>query len=225
MTGELKLAHESWMNKLISTSRGERKRRLISTSNHAEQMFIVKVWWPAFGHFACLQAEHEVRDFKDGTRYLDFAYMTEGFKICIEIDGFSAHWRDINRTQFADHLMRQNHLVIDGWCVLRFSYDDIMERPRMCQQIIQQLLGRLGAKLDTKVELTLTEQAILQLAHSIAKPLSPKFVVQQLGLHRTTVYKHIQLLVGKKLLIPVRTDAKRICGYRLNKANLPDMRS
>ncbi|TVX98013.1 MarR family transcriptional regulator [Cohnella terricola] len=225
MTGELKQAYELWLNKLVATSRGERKRRLTSTTNHAEQMFIVKVWWPAFGHFACLQAEHEVRDFKDGTRYLDFAYITEGFKICIEIDGFGAHWRDVNRTQFADQLMRQNHLVIDGWYVLRFSYDDIMDRPRMCQQIIQHLLGRLGAQLDIEIELTLTEQAILQLALSIAEPLSPKFVVQQLGIHRTTVHRHLQCLVSKKLLIPVRTDVKRICGYKANKANLPDFRT
>ncbi|WP_436241973.1 DUF559 domain-containing protein [Paenibacillus sp. LjRoot56] len=57
-------------------------------------------------------------------------------KLAIEIDGYATHVSEISRTQFSDGLIRQNHLMIDGWKVLRFSYDDVKNRPRMCEQII-----------------------------------------------------------------------------------------
>jgi very-short-patch-repair endonuclease len=48
----------------------------------------------------------------------------------------------LSRQQFSDQLIRQNHLIIDGWKVLRFSLDDVKERPRMCEQLVQQFMGR-----------------------------------------------------------------------------------
>jgi len=71
MSDQLARAYEEWMSKLRAASKGERKRRLSVATNHAEKMFIKQVWWPAFGHFSNLQAEYEVKDFKDGWRYLD----------------------------------------------------------------------------------------------------------------------------------------------------------
>ncbi|WP_256761209.1 DNA-binding response regulator [Cohnella sp. WQ 127256] len=221
MTDELKQAYDTWMDRVRSTSKGERKRRLTNINNHAEKMFIKQVWWPAFEHFNNLHAEYEIRDFKDGWRYLDFAYITEGFKICIEIDSFGTHWRDVNRSQFADHLMRQNHLIIDGWYVLRFSYDDILEKPCVCQQLIQQLIGKLGiSSMYIELQLCPTESAIIHLATSLSTPITPKFAAITLGLHRDTIVKHITNLTEKELLIPTRTDVKRICSYRVNKALL-----
>jgi very-short-patch-repair endonuclease len=223
MSEDLSMAYEKWMGRLRSTSKGERKRRLATTSNHAERLFLKQVWWPAFGHFNLLHAEYEVKDFKEGWRYLDFAYITEGYKICIEIDGFGTHWRDANRSQFSDHLMRQNHLVIDGWHVLRFSYDDIMEKPRVCQQIIQQLLGKLSmAALGIEAKLSPLERLIMGIATSLATPMTPKYATEQLGIHRDTVVRHIKSLVKKDLLIPTRIDVKRVSSYRVNKTMLPN---
>lgn len=218
MTDDCRRAYEAWMSHQIASAAGERRRRLDSDSNYAEKLFVVKVWWPAFGHFDRLHAEYEVRDFKDGWRYLDFAYRTESFKICIEIDGFGAHWRDVDRTRFSDHLRRQNHLVIDGWYVLRFSFDDIKERPRMCQQIIQQLMGKLGSQSQPRNQPALppTAQAIMNLAHSYDGPITPKLAAARLGIHRTTAIRHIRSLVKKELLVPARKDVKRICHYRIN---------
>ncbi|WP_373229438.1 DNA-binding response regulator [Cohnella sp.] len=224
MDEEVSHAYEAWMGKQRKDSKGERRRRLLSHSYYAEKMFIKNVWWPAFGQFIGLQAEYEVRDFKDGWRYLDFAITAAGFKLCIEIDGFGTHWRDLNRTQFSDHLMRQNHLVIDGWLILRFSYDDIVEKPRICQQILQQIMGRLGVVKTTSFEnLTPSEQVIMRLAVSHPNPITPQYATAQLGLHRTTVTKHLQSLVSKGLLIPSRADVKRICSYRINRALLPNL--
>ena len=87
-------------------------------------------------NFYILYPEFEVKDFRDGTRYIDFAYIRQGLKLAIEIDGYTTHASQISRTQFSDGLIRQNDLMIDGWKILRFSYDDVKDRPRMCEQII-----------------------------------------------------------------------------------------
>jgi hypothetical protein len=134
---------EKWLAAHIAARTGERLRRLMDGHAHAEKMFLEKIWWKAVGHFEYLHPEYEVYDFRDGVRYLDYAYLRPPYKIDVEVDGFSSHSRDINRRTFADNLMRQNHLVLDGWIILRFSYDDIKDRPKQCQQIIQQLLGKL----------------------------------------------------------------------------------
>ncbi|WP_258881403.1 hypothetical protein [Paenibacillus sp. sptzw28] len=76
--------------------KGESKDRLTAGLGHAEKIFLSNVWWPAFGNFNELHPEYEVKDFKDGVRYLDFAYFKRdvSLKLCIEIDGFGTHWRD-----------------------------------------------------------------------------------------------------------------------------------
>jgi very-short-patch-repair endonuclease len=117
-------AYAKWMAGHCQASRGERNRRLREEHGHAEKCFLANVWWPTFGHFEGLHPEYEVRDFKDGGRFLDYACLSVGMRMCIEIDGYGPHWREISRWRFADNLMRQNHLLIDGWRLLRFAYDE-----------------------------------------------------------------------------------------------------
>jgi hypothetical protein len=112
---------------------GENKRRLEQGIGHAEKLFLEAVWYPAFHEMDGLYPEYEIADFRDGVRFLDFAYLKAGLRLAIEIDGYRAHSADLSRWQFSDSLMRQNHLILDGWKLLRFSYDDIKEKPRMCQ--------------------------------------------------------------------------------------------
>ncbi|WP_342779106.1 hypothetical protein [Paenibacillus hemerocallicola] len=113
--------YESFMRNHAHERDGERLRRLMDGHGHAERTFLERVWWPSVGSFDWLHPEYEVSDFKDGYRYLDFAYIRFPYRIGIEIDGYGPHLRDVSRTHFADQLMRQNHLVIDGWRVIRFS--------------------------------------------------------------------------------------------------------
>lgn len=58
-------------------------------------------------------------------RFFSLKHPTIAVKYNIEKDRskFWKTWRDANRMQFSGYLMRQNHLVIDGWLwyVLRFS--------------------------------------------------------------------------------------------------------
>ncbi|WP_372630711.1 DNA-binding response regulator [Cohnella sp.] len=199
-------AYEKWMADQQASGTNERKNRLANIDHHAEKMFLEKVWWPSFKRFVGLSAEYEVNDFKDGRRYLDFAYHMAGYKICIEIDGHGTHWKNIDQHKFSDHLIRQNHLVLDGWIVLRFSYDDVRDKPRRCQQIIQQLLGKLSGL--PPVQLAPVEKALYDLACVTSNPVAPLQAATRLGIHRKTAAKHLRKLSEKGMMIPLAANSK-----------------
>jgi very-short-patch-repair endonuclease len=205
----------------LKTRKGEAKRRLKEGHGHAEKLFLELVWWPIFRHFDYLFPEFEVRDFQDGYRYLDFAFIYLSFRVCFEIDGFGPHSRDMNRRQFADQLLRQNHLVLDGWIVFRFSYDDIRDRPRQCQQIILQMMGRWFGDAKDELNLTVHEKEIVRLAKRTIKPITPITVSQHLGICRRNAQKQLHQLVEKQVLIPEQSgNGIRIRAYRLKTSKL-----
>ena len=193
---------------------GERLRRLQEGHGRAEMMFLEKVWWPLFHHFHHLHPEYEVDDFKDGKRYLDYAYIRPAIRICIEIDGYGPHLRNISRWQFADNLVRQNQLVIDGWNVIRFSYDQVKDQPRQCQQMVQQVIGRwLGDELD-QTSLSFLEKEILRLAIRKGVPVTPAEIQKYMGHSDKPVKKVLTQLVEKGWLIPA-SGTSRIRSYRV----------
>lgn len=209
-------SYELFINAHLQKRNGERRKRLEDGCGHAEKLFLNQVWWPAFGHFQELHPEYEVFDFKDGCRFLDFAYIRPFFRLAIEIDGHGPHWRNISRWQFSDHLLRQNHLTIDdGWRVLRFSYDDLKERPRLCQQIIQQFMGRWFGEEKQSVSLTIIEKEIVRLALRLSRPLSPQDVCDHLGFENKYARKLLHGLKEKTWLQPDR-GTTRIRTYRLD---------
>lgn len=206
--------YQAFMNAHLAARTGERLRRLQEGHNHAEILFLKQVWWPLFHHFRYLHPEYEINDFKDGKRYLDFAYIRPAIRICLEIDGYGPHLKNISRWEFSDSLERQNQLVIDGWTVIRFSYDQVKEKPRLCQQIVQQVIGRwLGDELD-QTSLSFTEKEVLRLAIRKGEAISPIEVEKYLNLSNKTVRKVLSQLVDKKMLIPA-SGIVRVRSYRL----------
>jgi very-short-patch-repair endonuclease len=194
--------YQAWMTKQIRTSIGERRRRLREGHGHAEKLFAQTVWLPAAGQYEHLNAEYEVSDFRDGVRFIDLAYLRPPHKIAIEIDGFGPHARNIDRRSFSDSLMRQNHLVLDGWMVLRFSYDDVKDHPRTCQQIILQMLGRMYGGQSTLMDLPLKLREILRHASYISDPITPADVCLLLGVANKHARDLLQQLVSLGYLAP-----------------------
>jgi predicted DNA-binding protein (UPF0251 family) len=213
-------AYDQFILYHLKHRKGEAKRRIKEGLGHAEKLFLEHVWWPAIGNFNQLYPEFEIQDFQDGFRYLDFAFIRESFRICFEIDGFGPHSRDANRKQFADHLLRQNHLIIDDWKVIRFAYDDVYERPRRCQQIIQQMMGHWFGDTKPKVTLTSDEKEIIRLAKQKEKPITPSEVSIQLGVCRRTAQKLLHQLLTKQLFTAAGDGSKRIRSYRLRPTRL-----
>ncbi|WP_042354540.1 hypothetical protein [Bacillus rubiinfantis] len=206
--------YHTFMNIHLQARTGERLRRLQEGHNHAEMLFLKQVWWPLFFHFKYLHPEYEIDDFKDGKRYLDFAYIRPAFRICLEVDGYGPHLKNISRWQFSDNLERQNQLVIDGWTVIRFSYDQVKENPRRCQQIVQQVIGRWVSDELDETFLSLLEKEVLRLAIRKGEAIYPKEVEKCLKLSDKTVKKILHQLVDKNILLPA-SGIKRVRSYRV----------
>jgi len=214
---DIETLYGDWLKMHQEQSRGERLRRLklVEKQGYAEKVFWTQVWHPAMGDSDNLIPEFEVADFKDGRRFLDFAYLKEHFRVCFEIDGYGPHWRNAGRTAFSDERMRQNHLVIDGWKVIRFSFDDVKEKPRQCQQVIQQLFGRwLSLSANDLNDLSVLEKEAIRMAARNGGQLKPVQLYPCLGIGRKRVEKLLRDLVQKGWLIP-DSGTKRICRYRV----------
>ena len=72
-----------------------------------------------------------------GRHRVDFAY--PDLMIAIEVDGYWAHG---SFEAFQRDRERQNELVLAGWTVLRFTWTDLVRRPREVAQMVADAIGR-----------------------------------------------------------------------------------
>ncbi|WP_410770696.1 helix-turn-helix domain-containing protein [Fontibacillus sp. BL9] len=212
---EFSEAHNIFLERHRTVRQGECLRRLKEGHGHAERLFLEAVWWPAFGQFQYLHPEYEVNDFKDGFRYLDFAYIRVSLQLAIEIDGFGPHWRNISRTQFSDHCRRQNDLITDGWKVLRFTYDDVRESPRYCQQKLQQFMGRWLGEERQVLEADWVEKEVIRLFMRAGGPLTPADLCSYMGVQSRKARRLLKSLMEKGW-IQAASGTERVRSYRLN---------
>lgn len=209
-----KQAYERFMQDHLSRRSGERLRRLQQGHQYGEKLLLENAWYPAFGHFEKLHPEYEVRNFRGGVRYLDAAYVHEGFRFSVEADGFSPHLREISRDAFADERDRQNDLVIDGWKILRFSVDRLKQQPRECQRQLLQLMGKCLGEWEMLRGLGLEERELVRKAMRLGELLKVEDVQDCLGVSDRTARRWLQLLVKKRILLP-HSGTQRINSYRL----------
>lgn len=208
------LKHRTWSEEHLAKRRGERRRRLEEGGHgHAEREMLRTVWFPAFGHFQHLHPEYEVTDFHGGTRFIDLAYLRSPYRIVIEIDGYGPH-QDASRRQFCDERVRSALLVNDGWIVIRIGYDDLKERPRLWQQILQQLIGKLYGHSDEQVqELYSQEREIVRLAGELGRPIRVADVKRFLRCGYLRARKHLDLLEEKKVMTRIGGGPNRAYGW------------
>lgn len=212
-------AYTEWIRRheKLREAGSARRRRLLERDDFGERRFAVDVWYPAVGHFENLHPEYEVLDYRDGSRFVDFAYIRPPYRTFIEIDDFEPH--QTSRKQFNDDRFRQNQLVLDDWIILRFSYDDIRDRPRQCQQTIQQLLGKfygIGHNSLAGLGLTVREREIVRWAKrlGIGRSFAPKEVETLLGVSHRTARQTLRRLLHAGLLEQAGGN-RRISRYRL----------
>lgn len=211
-----KAACQRWLIEQLRTASNERKRRLEKGLGYSEKLFAYEVWWAAFGNFDNLHPEYEVRDFKDGVRFLDFAYINNGLHLCIEIDPYGTHNRNMSRRDHDDQLERQNDLIIDNWKVLRFSLDQVKDSPRKCQLKIQQGLGKWGIEQSGHSVSNPIDQAILAVMRQQNLAVSPIELSNRLGWHRSTISRHLAHLLKLGHIFPAQSGRSKITRYILN---------
>jgi very-short-patch-repair endonuclease len=76
----------------------------------------------------------------DFTCYVDVLF--RNLKLAIEIDGRLFH---TGADVFETDRSRQNQLVLDGWCVLRFTWTMIEERPETVLAMVREAIEMLTA--------------------------------------------------------------------------------
>lgn len=197
-----------------SARSGEDLRRLEKGHGHAEEQFLRSVWWPAFRDFRNLHPEFRVEDFSGRSFYLDFAYICGEMRLALEIDGYGPHVTRLSRWQFTHQLRRQNHLILDGWALLRFSYDEVDEQSRRCQQTLQQFMGRWRED-DRLRGLGFLERAVVRLALKSDAPVTPKQVRLHLDVGKRKALKVLRSLVTQGWLEPA-SGRERIRSYRVS---------
>jgi len=207
--------HRKWLDAHLTHRSGERKRRLRVGHAHAEAEMLKKVWMPAFGHFQHLHPEYEVRGFLEGRRFLDFAYIRLPIRIAIEVDGYGPHQRDISRRQFCDERIRQMHLTNDKWIVIRIGYDDLIERPKVWQQLLLQFIGRLFGSGNNSSELYSQQREIVRLALRLGRPLKLQDVQRHLCCGYRASRKWMHLMEQTGIIQPVGGGASRAHAWQL----------
>jgi very-short-patch-repair endonuclease len=55
----------------------------------------------------------------------------------IELDGGDSH---VRKDVFEEDSARQNELILQGWTILRFTWDDVTKRPGYVAATIRQML-------------------------------------------------------------------------------------
>ena len=89
-------------------------------------------------------AQHEVVEAGAVVARLDFAY--PAIHLGIEADGYRWHG---GRERWASDIRRENRLKLLGWTLLRFSWEDVHERPEMIAGQIRMALRRSLSSLPT----------------------------------------------------------------------------
>ncbi|MGZ9583995.1 DNA-binding response regulator [Paenibacillus marinisediminis] len=212
-------SYDSWYGRHLHDSSGNRRERLANGHGYAEKLFLQNVWFPALKSFDHLHPEYEVSDFKDGSRYIDFAYIRFPLKLAIEIDGYGPHSAKLSRSQFSDSLLRQNHLTMDGWRILRFSYDDINEKPRMCEQLLQQFMGIWSFGSNTAISYEeYLEQEVLKYALQLDRKLNTKDVCDLLQIHTRKANLILRNMLHKGSLLPGGEGTKLVRVFQVNRS-------
>jgi len=115
--------YEKWIEQQIALEKNPRRREMLQKGlSRGSIDFLRLIWFPSVGNLDHLYPEYEVRDFNNGYRYLDMAYMPGNAKGCIEIQDYRSHARDIETSRFKDLCMKQSLLALDDWIFLPIAY-------------------------------------------------------------------------------------------------------
>lgn len=190
-----------------------RLERLEKGLGHGTIEFLRRVWFPAVGHFHDLHPEWEVRDFGNGYRYLDLAYMPAGAKGGIEIQGYGPHSRDLDVRRFKDLCLRQCLLSLDGWTFLPIAYPSIVDEPKQCQQLALAFIGKFLA-MDVPAALPWLEAETIRFARRLQRPITPLELAGHLRVSDRHARRVLHGLVSLRLL-DVAGGQQRVRAFRL----------
>ncbi|MCL6602865.1 MAG: transcriptional regulator [Paenibacillus sp.] len=198
--GRFEQHYEEWLQSNIEMEKSSRRLELLNKGlGHGTVEFLRTIWFPAIGNFNDLYPEWEVRDFNNGYRYLDLAYMPSGSKGGREIQGFGPHARDLDVRRFKDLCRRHCLLSLDGWTFLPIAYPSITDEPKQCQQLVLAFIGKFIAS-DVSSSLSWLEAETVRLARRLLRPLTPSEVADHLKIGSRQARRILNNLVEMHIL-------------------------
>ncbi|WP_336789282.1 hypothetical protein [Paenibacillus sp. MMO-177] len=189
-------AHVEWLKRHLAKRTGERKGRLERGHQHAEKLFLQQVWWPLMGTLEDLHPEYEILDWRGKPYYADMAWLPGHVKFVFEIKGFGPHVADMDRKRYSEELNRETFMQGIGFRVVSFSYDDVAQRPDLCQTLLRLLLSRYQSGKSKDLSNRIRREIIL-LAHENGGSVRPAEVECHLQLNHRTAVRHLQALCGQ----------------------------
>ncbi|WP_339219071.1 transcriptional regulator [Paenibacillus sp. FSL W7-1332] len=206
--------YELWIHTNILNEKNPRRLEILQKGlGHGTVEFLRSVWFPAIGNFNDLHPEWEVRDFSNGYRYLDLAYMPGGARGGIEIQGYGPHARDLDVRRFKDLCRRHCLLALDDWTFLPIAYPSIVEEPKQCQQLILSFVGRFVAS-DVPASLSWLEAEAVRFARRLLRPITPL----ELANHLRVSDRHTRRLLHKLVelqILDIASGEQRARTYKL----------
>jgi hypothetical protein len=205
---------EEWIEKNLTEEVNPRRREVLEKGlGYGTVEFLRTIWFPSVGNFDHLYPEWEVRDFNNRYRYLDLAYMPNGAKGCIEIQGYGPHARDLNVSRFKDLCWRHSLLALEGWTLLPIAFLSIKEEPKQCQQLILAFIGKF-LSTDTPTQLSWLEAEVVRYTRRSLLPITPQDLANHLKLSDRQVRRILHRLVDLQILT-VASGTVRARTYKL----------
>ena len=207
--------YEKWMQKQIAQEKNHRRRELLQKGlSHGSVEMLRKIWYPVVGNFDHLYPEWEVRDFNNGYRYLDFAFLPGDIKGDIEVQDYRTHARDVDTRRFKDLCVRQSLLALDDWVFLPIAYLSIRDEPEFCKQLVLSFIGKF-LSYEVDVRLNSTEAETMRYARRLLRPFTPTELAVHLRVSDRYARKVLHALVDMNHLI-VAGGKERFRTFQLN---------
>lgn len=210
-------AHQLFVERHEQSRNGERKGRLLRGHQYAEKLFLEKVWWPLFNSFDHLHPEFEIVDWNRKSQFLDFAFLTPFGRVGIEIDGFQAHVKEMDREKFSYSLNRDTFLSAMGWRMVHFSFDDVQQRPEVCQMLLQLIMSPYLLSHGSDIAITLEEKEVLRLMWQHGNTIRPIDVANMLQISSKSA-RRILLSAAKKGYVRSLSNGRVVRYYELHEA-------
>ncbi len=203
-----------WLQKNITDEKNHRRLEILNKGlGHGTIEFLRVIWFPTIGNFDHLYPEWEVRDFNNGYRYLDLAYMPGGVKGGIKIQGYGPHARDLDVRRFKDLCWRHSLLALDGWTFLPIAYLSIKDEPKKVSQLILAFIGKFISS-EAPSSLTWVEIEILRFARRLPRSFTPLEVANHLNVSDRHARRLLHSMVKSKILM-VESSKERARRYKL----------
>jgi hypothetical protein len=209
--------HAKWLTYHLRRRRGERLRRLQKGYLAPERLLLEKVIFPVLGSLHDIHPEFEVNVPGEAPYFLDFALIRSALRVDFELDGYGPHQRDASRYTFSGDRRRDAWLRGDGWIVLRFSYDDVVENAALLQKLVRRLLVRYEMRREG---LDIFEVEVLKFALSRRRQvIKVAELIPLMAIGRDRTRKLLREMASRGILRVMGDEPKRVHRYELNVAN------